>query len=231
MACGCAPVASLKAQGFASAAPIVILFEENVYCGDSCSAFFTVLWINRFQAPACACMCNASYEPASDCWTIPQQQLPQAAARAGAVTSVPRAGRLQPKRRLMPPCPLPAVRSMRTCFLKSVEAPTSALVYCTCNARTLHRRHKAAFHLQQVPRCCGGAGRHAAAAGQGQSPCCTLRPAQSSPPAPQFASSYVFVKRFLADAGSRVQLLCSNLSQLLLDAVPTLVPPPPVTHS
>jgi hypothetical protein len=45
--CGYPPVASWKAQGFACAAPIVILFEENVYCGDSCSAFFTVLWINR----------------------------------------------------------------------------------------------------------------------------------------------------------------------------------------
>ena len=56
-----------------------------------------------------------------------------------------------------------------------------------------------------------------------------LRPAQYSRHGPQFASSYVFVKRFLADAGSRVQLFCSNLSQLLLDTVPALVllPPPP----
>jgi hypothetical protein len=40
---------------------------------------------------------------------------------------------------------------------------------------------------------------------------------------PQFASSYVFVRRFLADAGIRVQQFCSNLSQLLLDSVPALV--------
>ncbi len=41
----------------------------------------------------------------------------------------------------------------------------------------------------------------------------------------QFASSYVFVRRFLADAGIRVQQFCSNLAQLLLDAVPALVHP------
>ncbi len=43
---------------------------------------------------------------------------------------------------------------------------------------------------------------------------------------PQFASSYVFVRRYLADAGVRVQQFCSNLSQLLLDTVPELVHPP-----
>jgi hypothetical membrane protein len=42
---------------------------------------------------------------------------------------------------------------------------------------------------------------------------------------PQFASSYVFVKRYLSDAGTRVQHFSYNLSQLLLDTVPALVKP------
>jgi hypothetical protein len=44
----CALPRSDCAQGFTPAATAVsILFEENVYCGDSSSTFFTVLWINK----------------------------------------------------------------------------------------------------------------------------------------------------------------------------------------
>ena len=39
-------------QGFASDVPVSIIFEENVYCGDDASTFFTVLWINRWCCSA-----------------------------------------------------------------------------------------------------------------------------------------------------------------------------------
>jgi hypothetical protein len=133
----------------------------------------------------------------------------------------------------MLPCALPAVRWMRTFFLKSVEARTSASVCCTCNAAP---PHKACFHFIYITagspmlrwrwQTCSSRWTRSR-------PRSTLhlRPAQYSRHGPQFASSYVFVKRFLADAGSRVQLFCSNLSQLLLDTVPALVlPRHPVIH-
>ncbi len=77
-------------------------------------------------------------------------------------------------------------------------------------------------HSAQVPRRRRTAHGRAAAAREGAVPL-LLRP--TPPHHLQFASSYVFVKRFLSDAGARVQHFCYSLSQQLLDTVPALVAP------
>jgi hypothetical protein len=126
-------------QGFASIAPVLVLFEENVYCGDSSSTFFTVLWINRFCAVLVAVMClyvqrvRASPELVLDCWKSPHLLVPRVSPRMLRRPLQPVQPLLQPHHLMIPP-PLSSARLMQTFCLKSVEVPMSASVCCTCNA-------------------------------------------------------------------------------------------------
>jgi hypothetical protein len=152
----CCAVASRSfcAQGFApSATPVNILFEENVYCGDSSSTFFTVLWINKCDINALPAVVRVS--PPAGCWKNP----PRPKQRHRRRCTGPRP--------LLRPCPaLPpplTARSMLTCCLKSVGARTSALVCCTCNAAP--SPCLPLLKLPQVSRRCAAPDRRAAAAG------------------------------------------------------------------